>query len=74
MRYHPLMTIEEFIELAIPWVGDVRTEDVLTQINLAVIHDILVDKGICTKQEIDSRVEKYLDGAAEHLDEFKRPK
>jgi hypothetical protein len=67
------MTIEEFIELAKPQIGDVRTEDIITQINLAVIHDILVDKGICTKQEIDSGVEQYLAGAAKNLDVFKRP-
>jgi hypothetical protein len=53
------MTIEEFIELAKPQIGDVRTEDILTQVNIAVIHDILIEKGICTKQEIDSRVDSW---------------
>lgn len=67
------MTIEEFIELAKPQIGNVRTEDIITQVNIAVIHDILIEKGVCTKQEIDSRVEPYLDGAAENLDVFKRP-
>jgi hypothetical protein len=66
------MTIEEFIELAKPQIGAVRTEDVLTQVNITVIHDILIEKGICTKQEIDSRVEQFLDGAAKNLEAFKR--
>jgi len=61
------MTFEEFIKMVVPKIGPNSAFDLSRDAQLKAIGDLLVEKGVLTKEELEAEQEKCLGETAESI-------
>ncbi|PIV51959.1 hypothetical protein CO115_04100 [Candidatus Falkowbacteria bacterium CG_4_9_14_3_um_filter_36_9] len=61
------MTFEEFIKLVAPKIGPNATFDISRDARFKALENLLMEKGIASKEEIDAETEKCFGEMAENI-------
>lgn len=61
------MTIEEYLNIVAPKIGPNSAFDLMRDARITAFEEMLIEKGIATKEEIDAEVEKKLGETAQNI-------
>lgn len=64
------MKFDQFLKQASKKIGSRLAFDMMRNIRIAIIEEILVTKGIISREEIELKVEQYFDKAAKDVSEM----
>lgn len=61
------MTFEEFINLLVPKIGPNAAFDISRDARFKALENIIIEKGIATKEEMEAEIEKCFGEMAENI-------